>query len=316
MRKLTYLSFGIVFILFISCGDDDNNKGGTVAPQGDPVTSFNSNLQLPAGSYTVDPDTMEIDETIDIEGPAPGSAAMPIYPNQQMEGKITFSAPSGNVVGAGMRFGTSGPVNVVPVNVPSGSTSGTLNVPFQVTDATCANLSQVCHDIKCYEFAVTSDGKISKANIRDVALMCGNCDEPSCKDLIDPPCPAAPGEGNFSIDGITYVADLVLCGLDPQGSGKEIIIFQKTLSNSEIAYAYLYNIQDGTQSLSKYADTDFDVLNDPYILSANTSGTFTRATVSGSVTRSGNSVTFNCTTFDILDENYSGTVAGNGTCTQ
>ncbi len=116
-----------------------------------------------------------------------------------MNGQISFNAPGGNVVGAGMRFGTSGPINVVPVSGAQGQTSGTLSVPFSLSASTCDNLSQVCHDIKCYEFAVTADGKISQANIRDVALMCGNCDEPSCKPLIVPPCSNdGPGEGSFS----------------------------------------------------------------------------------------------------------------------
>lgn len=162
----------------------------------DPVTELNRNLSLPPGSYTVNPDDMEIDNSVIID-PGP-SGRMPLNTGTQLNGQVTFTAPGGNVVGAGMRFGDSGPVNIVPVAGGQGMTNGTINVPFSVSGSTCDNLSQVCHDIKCYEFAVTDDGKISKANIRDIALMCGNCDEPSCASLIDPPCPPEPGKGNYT----------------------------------------------------------------------------------------------------------------------
>lgn len=123
---------------------------------------------------------------------------MPINTGTQNTGQISFNAPNGNVVGGGMRFGDSGPVNIVPVSGALGQTSGTLTLPFSLSASTCDNLSQVCHDIKCYEFAVTADGKITQANLRDVALMCGGCDEPSCQDLIDPPCPPEPNTGTFN----------------------------------------------------------------------------------------------------------------------
>lgn len=166
----------------------------------DPVEAINAGLSLPAGSYTVDPDTMEIDPTVTIDPGVGGT--MPINTGNST-GQITFSAPNGNVVAGGMRFGTSGPVNVVPVSGALGQTAGTLNLPFAVSASTCADLASICHDIKCYEFAVTADGKISQANIRDVALMCGGCDEPSCASLISPPCPPAPCSGSYSFPAST-----------------------------------------------------------------------------------------------------------------
>lgn len=165
---------------------------------GNPTQSLNAGLELPAGSFQVDPDTMQIDNSVTINGGPSGT--MPLNTGTQINGQISFNAPNGNVVAGGMRFGDSGPVNMVPVNGALGQTSGTLNLPFTVTSSTCDNLSQVCHDIKCYEFAMTADGMISQSNLRDVALVCGGCDEPSCQDLIDPPCPPQPNTGNFQFD--------------------------------------------------------------------------------------------------------------------
>lgn len=146
---------------------------------------INENITLPAGSYQVNEEDLEVDNSITI---SPTSGTMGIQTGGQSYGSIPFNAPKGNITGAGMRFGSSGPINIVPISGVQGRTSGTLNIPFSMSSSTCNNLSQICHDIKCYEFAITDDGKISQANIRDVAIMCGNCDEPSCKDIINIPC--------------------------------------------------------------------------------------------------------------------------------
>ena len=170
--------------------------GGCDKRSGNPTVTLNANLELPQGSYQVNPDEMEVDSSISID---PGmTGTMPINTGTQLNGQISFTAPNANVVAGGMRFGDSGPVNVVPVNGAQGQTNGTLSLPFSLSANTCNNLSQICHDIKCYEFAVTADGKISQANIRDVALMCGACDEPSCQSLINPPCPGV-SSYNFSL---------------------------------------------------------------------------------------------------------------------
>ncbi len=197
--------------LFItSCEEDE--------PDGDPTSTVNANLQLPSGSYTVNPDDMQVDNTVVV---TTTSGTMPITTGNQINGQIGFTAPNGNVVAGGMRFGPSGPVNVIPITGAQGQTSGTLTMPFTLSASTCDNLSSVCHDIKCYEFAITDDGMISQANIRDVAIMCGNCDEPSCVDLIDPPCPGATPVycGNFSG---SYASGSGTCVCSPSTLGGQV----------------------------------------------------------------------------------------------
>ena len=186
MKSFSFYLLGALLFILGSCAKQN----------GDPIASLNDNLELPQGSYQVNPDDMEVDNSITISSGSGGTT--PINTGSQTTAQISFNAPNGNVVAGGMRFGNSGPVNVVPVSGAQGQTSGTLSLPFSVSASTCNNLSQVCHDIKCYEFAITADGKISQANLRDVALMCGGCDEPSCQSLINPPCPPSPGQGSYS----------------------------------------------------------------------------------------------------------------------
>ena len=132
--------------------------GGCDKTSGNPTATLNANLELPQGSYQVNPDEMEVDYSISID---PGmTGTMPINTGTQLNGQISFTAPNANVVAGGMRFGDSGPVNVVPVNGAQGQTNGTLSLPFSLSASTCDNLSQVCHDIKCYELIYVCQSRL------------------------------------------------------------------------------------------------------------------------------------------------------------
>ena len=97
---------------------------------------------------------------------------------------VQFNAPNANVVAAGIRFGTNGPIRTV--NAADQGTSGTISFTAGIPPGLCDDLSSICHDIKCYEFAVTAAGNISQSNVASLAVMCGNCDEPSCQQFMDP----------------------------------------------------------------------------------------------------------------------------------
>jgi hypothetical protein len=77
------------------------------------------------------------------------------------------------------------PVTDPDVTQTGDETDGSLQLSVQMPPELCAQLSQICHDIKCYEFAETSAGTFTAANVAFLAAACGNCDEPSCQDLID-----------------------------------------------------------------------------------------------------------------------------------
>jgi hypothetical protein len=153
-----------------------------MTPQEDAENIINEQVILPAGSYILDEDA-ETDESVEITSEPNGVSR--IYGGNKMKVSIPFNSDKANVVGAGMRFGKNGKIHVIPIPEAKGSKSGTLSFDFQIPPEICEELSRICHDIKCYEFAVTDIGNISKENINDLALMCGNCDEPSCKGLVD-----------------------------------------------------------------------------------------------------------------------------------
>jgi len=156
------------------CGDEEEEPG----PNGDPNDELNGSI---SGDYEVD--GTNVDDSIGVSGSEGGYAEA--SPGGTLNVSISFDAPNANVVGGGIRFGANGPVQVVTIPDAMGQTSGTLNFAVQIPDSVCSNLSQICHDIRCYEFAVTDIGAVSQANINDVALMCGGCDEPSCQSLLD-----------------------------------------------------------------------------------------------------------------------------------
>lgn len=147
---------------------------------GDPNDELNSGIQ---GDYELpNPGT---DDSVGVDDNMSGSGHAEAKPGGTLNVSLSFNAVNGNVVGGGIRFGNNGPVQAVSIPGAMGQGTGTLNFAVQIPPDICDDLSQICHDIKCYEFAVTDAGMVSKANINAVALSCGNCDEPSCQSLID-----------------------------------------------------------------------------------------------------------------------------------
>ena len=230
MKKVISLSLALfVSLCIISCGGSDSDPvGDGISDPTEVANLMNSALQLPPGTFTVDPNQVEIDDSITIT--SNNNATIPIAGGQSMTNNISFNAPNGNVNAVGMRFGTSGPIYFVPINT-QGSTSGTGSFDFAMLATICNDLSKICHDIKCYEFASTSGGQISRANIRDVAMMCGNCDEPSCQGLVDPSDCGLSGQDGSPRFNLTWNgnSDLDLYVTDPTGT---TISFTNTTSSS------------------------------------------------------------------------------------
>ncbi|MEW4925038.1 hypothetical protein [Algibacter sp. 2305UL17-15] len=169
--KTNYLCFSLIMIL-LSCGEDGAPNAGT-SDEAEVALKMNKNLVLPPGFFEVNPDDVEIDNSVTVS--SGDSQKVEISSGMTMTNSISFSAPNANVNAVGMRFGTTGPIYFVPINT-SGATAGTGLFGFQITDGICDDLSSICHDIKCYEFAQTDSGKISAANIQEVTMVCGNCD--------------------------------------------------------------------------------------------------------------------------------------------
>jgi len=92
-----------------------------------------------------------------------------VVAGQTVNVSIPFTATNSNVTHAGIRFGTTGDIIMVPIDGATGNAAGVLDFSFGIPADLCANLNQICHDIRCYEFAVAGSGtgsfQVSRANI-------------------------------------------------------------------------------------------------------------------------------------------------------
>jgi hypothetical protein len=155
-----------------------NLNAGLAAP------TLNAGIVLPAteGEPLMSPAT---DETVTVMPPVAAPAGpSALRPGDTVTVEIPFEAPNGNVVGAGIRFGETGPIRTVGIDAATGQTANTLTFDFQVPQNICDDLADICHSITCYEFAVTDIGEISVANLTPIALACAGCDEPTCQPLL------------------------------------------------------------------------------------------------------------------------------------
>ncbi|MEO9869910.1 hypothetical protein [Ekhidna sp.] len=207
-------------LLFItSCGSD----GDSPAEPDDANAYLNENIILPAGSFTVSVD--QITETNDVTIQSnPSGSTMQVVGGQQINVSIPFTSQNSNVTHAGIRFGDRGDIIMIPIPGANGNSSGTLDFAFAIPPDICENLNDICHDIRCYEFAVTSDGtgnsfQASRSNINQLASACGGCDEPQCVALLGPGCGAAGGDGDprFNLTWDNGNVDLDLMVRDPNG---------------------------------------------------------------------------------------------------
>lgn len=233
--KLTLLL--LITLSFTNCKTDDDN-----AEQNQGITDpievariLNENLILPSNAFTVDPNDVETDNSIIVSSASNGR--MPLHTGIDLVNTITFepgTRQSGNPISAiGMRFGPTGPIKFIPITDEE-LENGIASFIFLLNPELCEDISQICHDIKCYEFAQTSLGTISQADLQDIAMVCGACDEPSCTSLLDEDTCNGNGmqgaEGNPRFN-LTWsgATDLDLYVTDPSG---ETISYQITSSSS------------------------------------------------------------------------------------
>lgn len=310
MKKIILLTILSVFLM--GCPGDDGD--GLISDPVEVANQMNANLIISApGAFTVDPSTTGVDNSITI---SPTSGTTPIMAGQSMTNQIGFNAPNGNVSAVGMRFGTSGPITFVPVDT-NGSTSGTGSFSFLIDGGICEDLSQICHDIRCYEFAQTSAGNISAANIRDVAMLCGNCDEPSCAGLVDPEdCDVNPGGGGGGLGSGSF-------NFGPTGS-QSGDTFCDTSSLGGLVSIVGSNATLIARGVGASGSASFSI--DPYTggctscagMQITTNSGEQYIAVSGSGSWSGSTFSFNATLKTIPDAISGGgqsfSVSGSGTC--
>jgi hypothetical protein len=184
---------GFASVLVVVCASCSTGSGGGkdggAAPSGGgrpsagtPEGAMYDGIVLPPGSEEREDAAEDPFTTVPMGGST--SESQDVKPGGVITVSLPFNAQGGNVVGAGIRFSDSGPFKFIPIPAARGQKSGTLSFQFQAPPGVCGSLSSICHQIKCYEFAVTAAGTISKANITQLAIACNNCTEPSCQSLL------------------------------------------------------------------------------------------------------------------------------------
>lgn len=231
----TYYQYFFLIAACLMLAGCPNDDGGMTDDQGieedengitDPaevVRLLNESLIFDRPTYQVDPDGTPVDNSIIVS--SAGGDRMPLHTGEDAVNTISFQVPAplqgGGVTAVGMRFGPSGPITFVELT-PEEAAAGIASFVFQVDPALCEDISRICHDIRCYEFAQTASGAISQADLQDIALVCGACDEPSCLSLLDEE--TCNGNGMQGADGdprfnLTWTGstDLDLYVTDPNG---------------------------------------------------------------------------------------------------
>lgn len=173
--KPTQLILPCIFLIFLlqSCSKEKT----------DAALALNNDIVLPAGSFQIEESQTTVDSGIKItQTNAPPTN---VDPETQININITFTSANSDVTHAGIRFGENGQIWCIPISGANGNSRGTLTVPMQIPSGICQQVSEICHDVRCYEFAIAQDGndsyRISNSNINDVILGCGGCEEPSCQ---------------------------------------------------------------------------------------------------------------------------------------
>lgn len=226
MKKL--LSILLVLTVFIACNKDDSSSDNTddgqtgITDSQEVANLLNENLTVTNG-FSVDPNS--VSTTTDIIANSAAVGRMPLKPGIDNVNTITFTPASGTsgnpVTAVGMRFGPTGDIIFREVTAAEAE-AGIASFVFSIDPSVCEDIAQICHDIKCYEFAQTSSGAITQADLQDIAAVCAACDEPSCLDLLDEEvCESngvqgASGNPRFNLTW-TGSTDLDLYVTDPNG---------------------------------------------------------------------------------------------------
>ena len=71
-----------------------------------------------------------------------------------------------------------------------GGVSGSVSIELGIPDDLCQHIGSECRSVTAYEYAITSEGKVSAPLVVNMATACGPCTAPGCAGLL-PECPPA-----------------------------------------------------------------------------------------------------------------------------
>ena len=144
----------------------------------DPSDALNGRLSWPAGTVPKTgnfPSPTNLLNNISLTSPSTSATTLsPTSGQGNLPISMTNAVPGQNT-NVNVKFGSGSSFVSVPV---SGSTitssSGTLNVGFNVPSNICDNVADIQHQIKCYEQVTLADGsQVSSQTARDMILACG-----------------------------------------------------------------------------------------------------------------------------------------------
>jgi hypothetical protein len=115
-------------------------------------------------------------------GGTSGVAAPAVLPGQTVSVSPPPSSTGEPADEVCVAFGSPDDGWCVPVEDTNG---GALDIPIPVDFCEGINISDVCHDIRCYESATVGGQTFTSTSVQPLIAACGGCDEPSCAPLIE-----------------------------------------------------------------------------------------------------------------------------------
>lgn len=121
------------------------------------------------------------------------------HPGDAFPIDLSFDARQMNVVGGGIQFPGSNEVQWTFIEGLKGQSLGDIRFGFVVEKEICADIPNLCHELKTKQFAVaenvggadvdgdgTKDGSfvVSKPVDVTIILVCATCESPSCRELL------------------------------------------------------------------------------------------------------------------------------------
>lgn len=120
------------------------------------------------------------------------------HPGSAFPIDLDFDAPGMNVVGGGISFPGSDEVQWTFIEGLEGNTTGNVRFGYVVESEICAEVPNLCHEIKTEQFVVARNtvGDVDGDGVADgdfvvsrpvevsVVLQCSTCEAPSCQELL------------------------------------------------------------------------------------------------------------------------------------
>jgi hypothetical protein len=175
----------VVGVLGSACGGDLGGSAADVDPEAY-LANLVAVVTVPGAELI---ELGEQDPAVALVSPGAGFIpVIPLEPGGVLSVSVAYESANASVVAAGVGFSSGGPILKVPM--AEGGARGSLSLSIGFPEDLCDRLGAECRSVSCYEYAITSQGKVSAPTVVPMATACGQCTEPTCAALL-PQCGAA-----------------------------------------------------------------------------------------------------------------------------